>query len=54
MSWVVSMVSIGYFIGGTPIASNLKRVILVVIFVSLIPLLVGAFKQWRASKRAAV
>jgi membrane-associated protein len=31
VSWVVSMVSIGYFIGGTPIASNLKRVILVVI-----------------------
>ena len=53
VSWVVSMVLIGYFIGGTPLASNLKRVILVVIFVSLIPLFVGAFKQWRASKRAA-
>jgi membrane-associated protein len=52
-SWVLSMVLIGYFIGGTALASNLKRVILVVIFVSVIPLFVGVFKQWRAAKRAA-
>jgi membrane-associated protein len=53
IGWVVSMVMIGYFIGGTPLASDLKRVILVVVFISLIPLVVGVYKQWRASKRAA-
>jgi membrane-associated protein len=51
-AWVTSMLGLGHFIGHTPLASNLQRVILVVVFVSLIPLMVGAFKQWRASRRA--
>jgi membrane-associated protein len=48
--WVVSMVLIGYFIGMTPLAEKLHRVILVVVAVSLIPLFVGVWKQWRASR----
>ena len=48
--WVVSMVLLGYFIGMTPLAEKLHRVILVVVAVSLIPLFVGAWKQWRASR----
>lgn len=50
LSWVVSMLVIGHFIGKTELASKLHRVILVVVFVSVIPLMVGAFKQWRKSK----
>jgi membrane-associated protein len=50
VTWVVSLVLLGYFIGMTPLAAKLHRVILVVVFVSLIPLMVGAFKQWRASR----
>jgi membrane-associated protein len=52
VSWVSSMLIIGHFIGQTPLASDLKRVIIVVVFISLIPLFVGAFKQWRAARRA--
>jgi membrane-associated protein len=52
--WVVSMVLIGYFIGMTPLAAKLHRVILVVVAVSLIPLFVGVWKQWRAARAAAV
>jgi membrane-associated protein len=48
--WVVSMVLLGYFIGMTPLAEKLHRVILVVVAVSLIPLVVGAWKQWRATR----
>ena len=49
-AWVSSMLLIGHFIGQTPLASNLHRVIIVVVFISLIPLMVGAFKQWRNSR----
>jgi membrane-associated protein len=51
--WVVSLVLIGYFIGMTPLASKLHRVILVVVAMSLMPLAWGAFKQWRAARAAA-
>ena len=50
VSWVGSMLGLGHFIGQTPLASDLKRVILVVVFVSLIPLMIGAFKQWRRTR----
>jgi len=50
--WVVSMVLIGYFIGMTPLAEKLHRVIIVVVAVSLIPLFVGIWKQWRAGRAA--
>jgi membrane-associated protein len=49
-AWVTSMVWLGYLLGKTPLAANLHRVILVVVAISLIPLAVGAFKQWRASR----
>jgi len=52
IGWVVSMVLLGYLIGMTPLASKLHRVIVVVVFISLLPLAAGAFKQWRASREA--
>jgi len=51
VGWVVSMVLLGYFIGLSPLAAKLHRVIIVVVFVSLIPLMVGALKQWRTARR---
>lgn len=48
--WVVSLVLLGYFIGHTPLASKLHRVILVVVAISLIPLFAGAFKAWRGTR----
>jgi len=49
-SWVVSMILIGYFLGHTPLAKNLHGVIIAVVAISLIPLAVTAFKQWRRSR----
>lgn len=51
-SWVASMILIGYFLGQTPLAKNLHGVIVVVVFVSILPLIFGALKQWRASRIA--
>jgi membrane-associated protein len=44
--WVVSMVLIGYFLGSTPLAKNLHGVIVVVVFISVLPLVFAALKQW--------
>ena len=49
-AWAPAGRDLGHFIGQTPLASDLKRVILVVVFVSLIPLMIGAFKQWRRTR----
>lgn len=51
--WVTSLVSMGHFIGTTPLAHELHRVILVVVALSMLPLVFGALKQWRASRRSA-
>lgn len=51
--WVFSLVLLGYFIGMTPLAAKLHRVIVVVVAISLIPLALGAIKQWRASRSSA-
>jgi membrane-associated protein len=48
--WVTSLVLLGYFIGMTPLASKLHRVMVIVVAMSLTPLAWGAFKQWRASR----
>ncbi|HEY7685933.1 MAG TPA: VTT domain-containing protein [Gemmatimonadales bacterium] len=54
MLWVVSLISLGHFLGGTPLGAKLHTVILVVVAVSLIPLVVGAYKVWRQQQRDAV
>jgi membrane-associated protein len=51
-SWVMSMVLIGYCLGQTPLAKNLHGVIVVVVFISILPLVFGALKQWRDSRAA--
>jgi membrane-associated protein len=45
--WVVSLVGLGHFIGGTPLGAQLHRVILVVVVISLLPLVWSAYKVWR-------
>ncbi len=52
-SWVVSMVLIGHFLGQTPLAKNLHGVIIVVVAISLIPLVVGALRQYWSARVAA-
>jgi membrane-associated protein len=53
--WVSSMILLGYFVGMTPLGQQLHRVILVVIFVSVLPLFISVGKAWmrlRAQKAA--
>jgi membrane-associated protein len=57
--WVTAMVSLGYFLGHTPLAKHLHGVIIVVVLVSIIPLVVGIFREWwrgrgKAASPAAV
>ena len=52
--WVVGLVALGYFLGGTPLGAELHRVILVVVGVSLLPLAWSAYKVWREASRKGV
>jgi membrane-associated protein len=43
--WITSLIWLGHWIGGTPLADKLHKVILIVIVVSFIPLI------WKIGKR---
>jgi membrane-associated protein len=49
--WINSMLWIGYFLGQTEFANRLDKVIVLVIFVSTIPMLVGALKKMTAKTK---
>jgi membrane-associated protein len=51
--WVVGLVALGYFLGGTPLGGELHRVILVVVGISLLPFGWSAYKMWRGGRAAA-
>jgi len=42
--WITSLVWIGYFLGQTQLANRLDKIILVVIFVSVLPMFAGALR----------
>ena len=44
--WVNSLVPLGYFLGKSPLADQLHKIILLVIFISILPILVGATKAF--------
>ena len=54
IGWVFSMTMSGYLLGGIPLVRHhFEKVVLLIIFVSVLPVLVHALKEWRAhSKRA--
>ena len=52
--WISSLLWIGYFLGQTPLANRLDKLILVVIFVSLIPMGVGLTKRWLPLEKGTV
>lgn len=48
MTWVMGLVSVGYWLGHTQWASKLHQVILIVVAVSILPLVIGFLKaQWQ-------
>lgn len=50
VGWVLSMTTAGYWLGQLPIvAKNFELVVLAIVFISVLPLLVGVLKRWRSS-----
>jgi membrane-associated protein len=52
--WVLSMTLIGYFLGQIPgVREHIEVVIIVVVFLSILPGIIAALREWRKGKRAA-
>ncbi len=50
--WVWSMVFLGYALGHSPLANQLHKIILVVVFVSILPMLITVTKKLLKKKRS--
>lgn len=51
--WVVGISLLGYFLGAVPIVhDNFEKVVMAIIFISVIPILLGLWKSYSAGKRA--
>jgi membrane-associated protein len=44
--WVTSLLWVGYYLGQTPLANRLDKIIVVVVLVSVLPMAVGILKKW--------
>jgi membrane-associated protein len=51
--WITSLLWIGYYLGQTPLANRLDKIILVVIFVSILPMVVGFLRRKFKSRKLA-
>jgi membrane protein DedA with SNARE-associated domain len=40
------MLWLGYFLGESPLANRLDKLIVLVVFVSLLPLIIGTLRGW--------
>jgi membrane-associated protein len=51
--WITSLLWLGYYLGATPLANRLDKLIVLVIFVSILPMIIGfARKAWSARRSA--
>ena len=46
IGWVFSMTMLGYFLGRSPWGEKLHLIIMVVIFISIMPMVIGLLKRW--------
>lgn len=52
--WVVGISLLGYFLGAVPVVhDNFEKVVMAIIFVSIIPILMGLWKSYSASRKRA-
>jgi membrane-associated protein len=53
IAWVWSMTTAGYWLGQIPwVQHNFEKVVLTIVFLSVLPLLIGVAKTWLASRTA--
>jgi len=51
--WITSLLWLGYFLGQTPLANRLDKIIVIVIFVSVLPMVIGGLRRWWRLRQAA-
>lgn len=51
--WITSLLWIGYYLGQTQLANRLDKIIVVVIFVSILPMIIGVLKRWWSSRSSS-
>ena len=49
--WINSLLGIGYYLGQTGLANRLDKVIVIVLFVSVLPMVIGGLKQWYQARQ---
>jgi membrane-associated protein len=55
IGWVLSMSMAGYLLGNVPIIrDNFEKVVLLIVFLSILPILIGGFRHWSANRARAV
>ena len=53
IGWVLSMLSAGYWLGQIPwVQKNFEIMVLLIVFISILPLLHGMWGKWRAGRAA--
>ncbi len=52
--WIVSMTLLGFFIGKSPLGQKLHLVILAVVFISLLPMIIGIARRWLGRKAVSL
>lgn len=51
VAWVFSMTMAGYLLGNVPfISRNFEKVVLLIVFISILPILFGGFRHWSANR----
>ena len=49
--WINSLLLLGYFLGQTSLANRLDKIILLVVFVSVLPIVIGGVKRWSMNSK---
>jgi membrane-associated protein len=49
--WITSILWVGYWLGGTEWANRLDKLIIIVIFVSFLPIVFHALMRWWKARR---
>ena len=49
--WINSLLLVGYYLGQTQLANRLDKIIILVVFVSTMPVIIGGIKKWYTATR---